>query len=302
MLTIDPRQAALELDGLTVGRILPSLRRRMVGPFIFFDVMGPAKLGPGLALDVRPHPHIGLATVTYLFEGEIVHRDSLGCTQVIRPGEINWMTAGRGIAHSERTPEELRTRTSLLHGLQLWVALPASEEECAPSFEHFDALPETPIDHSRVRLLAGSGWGLTSPVRTLSPLIYAEAHIPAGGSLPLPSEHPELGLYIVDGALTHDQQPLDAKRLHVFDEPPSHLRAETSTHVMLLGGTGFPERRHIWWNFVSSSRDRIERAKQDWLERRFPPVAGDELEFVPLPDSGSKPHPATGAKTQSQSH
>ncbi|HEX7809409.1 MAG TPA: pirin family protein, partial [Thermoanaerobaculia bacterium] len=163
MLTIEPRPAALELDGLTVGRLLPWVRRRMIGPFIFFDVMGPTDLGPGLAMDVRPHPHIGLATVTYLFEGEIVHRDSLGCTQVIRPGEINWMTAGRGIAHSERTPDAIRERGGRLHGLQLWVALPVDAEEHAPMFDHFegDALPMSTIDGVRVRLLAGTGYGMT---------------------------------------------------------------------------------------------------------------------------------------------
>ncbi|HEX7830840.1 MAG TPA: pirin family protein [Thermoanaerobaculia bacterium] len=281
MLTIEPRPAALELDGLTVGRLLPWVRRRMVGPFIFFDVMGPTDLGPGLAMDVRPHPHIGLATVTYLFEGEIVHRDSLGCTQVIRPGEINWMTAGRGIAHSERTPDAIRERGGRLHGLQLWVALPVDAEEHAPMFDHFegDALPMSTIDGVRVRLLAGTGYGMTSPVPALSPLVYAELHVPAGASLPWPGEHPEVGVYIVEGNLGD----LAARMLHVFDDERPSLRADVDTHVMLIGGTGFPEKRHIYWNFVSSSRDRIEQAKTEWIERRFPVVVGDEIEFVPLP-------------------
>jgi len=287
MLTIEPRPAALELDGLTVGRLLPFVRRRMVGPFIFCDVMGPAQLDPGYAMDVRPHPHIGLATVTYLFEGEITHRDSLGCTQVIRPGEINWMTAGRGIAHSERTPAEARERGTRLHGLQLWVALPVEQEEREPSFDHFEALPESTIDGVRVRVLAGTGWGMQSPVPALSPLIYAEAHVPAGASLSMPAEHPELGVYIVRGAMGE----LDANKLHVFDaDAPTHLRADVDTHVMILGGSAFPEKRHIWWNFVSSSRDRIERAKRDWMERRFGLVVGDEDEWVPLPgNAGASP-------------
>jgi hypothetical protein len=289
MLTIDPRPAALELDGLTVGRLLPWARRRMVGPFIFCDVMGPAELGPGFAMDVRPHPHIGLATVTYLFDGEIVHRDSLGCTQIIRPGEINWMTAGRGIAHSERTPDALRGRPSRLHGLQLWVALPKEEEERAPSFDHVDELPETTIDGVRVRVLAGRGWGVTSPVPVLSPLVYAEAHVPDGASLALPEEHPELGVYVVTGALIDGETRLDAGRLHLFDDAHPRLRADGAAHVMLLGGSGFPEKRHIWWNFVSSSRERIERAKEDWMARRFPPVVGDEIEWVPLPEGSRMP-------------
>lgn len=293
MLTIEPRPAALELDGLTVGRLLPWVRRRMVGPFIFLDVMGPAELGPGYAMDVRPHPHIGLATVTYLFAGEIVHRDSLGCTQVIRPGEINWMTSGRGIAHSERTPDEVRARGTRLHGLQLWVALPAHEEERAPSFDHFDrdALPESTIGDVRVRLLAGSGFGMTSPVPALSPLVYAELHVPAGKTLPWPNEHPELGVYVVEGAL----RDLSSKTLHVFDgDERPEIRADVDTHVMMIGGTGFPEKRHIWWNFVSSSPERIERAKVDWMERKFPLVVGDEEEWVPLP-AGAFRQTAAGA-------
>ncbi|HEX2832026.1 MAG TPA: pirin family protein [Thermoanaerobaculia bacterium] len=294
MLTIEPRPAALELDGLTVGRILPWVRRRMVGPFIFLDVMGPAELGPGHAMDVRPHPHIGLSTVTYLFDGEIVHRDSLGCTQVIRPGEINWMTAGRGIAHSERTPESARAHGTRLHGLQLWVALPKHEEERAPTFDHFDrdALPESTIGDARVRLLAGTGWGLTSPVPALSPLVYAEVHVPAGALLPWPEEHPELGLYLVSGRFGE----WTAGKMHVFDGERPELRADGETHVMLIGGSGFPEKRYIWWNFVSSSRERIEQAKGEWMERKFPVVVGDEEEYVPLPADAWRQSPATGAE------
>jgi redox-sensitive bicupin YhaK (pirin superfamily) len=300
MLTIDPRPAALELDGLTVGRLLPWVRRRMVGPFIFLDVMGPAELGPELSMDVRPHPHIGLATVTYLFSGEITHRDSLGCTQVIRAGEINWMTAGRGIAHSERTPRERRDTFLTLHGLQLWVALPASEEECAPGFEHFDReqLPEALLDGVRVRLLAGSGWGLTSPVPALSPLVYGEIHAPAGSKWRLTDEHPEQAVYVVEGELTCAGDTLERGKLHVFDGPAPELSASVDTHAMVIGGAGFPEKRHIWWNFVSSSRDRIERAKEEWRSRQFPLVVGDENEFVPLPDTRQRPAPLAGREDE----
>jgi len=274
MLVIPARPAALELDGPTVGRVLPYVRRRMVGPFIFFDHMGPATFEPGRGMDVRPHPHIGLATVTYLFEGEIVHRDSLGYLQPIRPGEVNWMTAGRGIAHSERTSEELRERGSHLHGIQLWVALPEEHEECDPSFTHYDAeeIPSFDLDGIRVRLIAGSAWGRTSPVVTYSPLVYAELHVRAGDAVPLPAEHRELAIYLVgDGTM------------HVLDDDTRpEFRVEKDAHVMLIGGDPIGK-RHIWWNFVSSSKARIEQAKDDWRAGRFEKVAGDEVEFVPLP-------------------
>lgn len=294
MLTIEPRTASLELDGMTVGRLLPWVRRRMVGPFIFMDAMGPAEFQPGAAMDVRPHPHIGLATVTYLFDGEIVHRDSLGCTQVIRPGEINWMTSGRGIAHSERTPDGVRERGGRLHGLQLWVALPREEEECAPRFDHVDsdALPESIIDGVTYRLLAGSAYGMTSPVPALSPLVYAEVRVPAGAALQLPDEHPELGVYVVEGVV----DGFDPRKLHVFDADRPTLRATEASRVMIIGGSPFPEKRHIWWNFVSSSAERIERAKVDWLERRFPVVIGDEEEYVPLPPNAMRQSPAAGRR------
>ena len=291
-LVIEPRAAALELDGLTVGRILPYVRRRMVGPFIFFDVMGPAVLEPGQGMDVRPHPHIGLATVTYLFDGEIVHRDSLGCTQPIRPGEINWMTAGRGIAHSERMSEVVRAQGSRLHGIQLWVALPEEHEERAPSFDHYDAevIPDFEVDGARVRLLAGSAFGQTSPVVTYSPLVYAEMWVEAGNAIPLTNDE-ELALYLVSGSVLADGVRYDANRMLVLDSP-TRLEAATASHVMLLGGAPLGK-RHIWWNFVSSSRERIELAKRDWLEGRFAKVVGDEIEFVPLPDArlATQPRP-----------
>jgi hypothetical protein len=278
-LVIPSRPAALELDGPTVGRLLPYVRRRMIGPFIFFDHMGPASFAPRSGMDVRPHPHIGLATVTYLFDGVIDHRDSLGVYQPIRPGEVNWMTAGRGIAHSERTPAELRATGSRLHGIQLWVALPEEHEEREPSFDHYDAgaIPEVEADGVRVRLIAGSGWGEESPVRTFSPLVYAEMRLEEGERLPLPDQHPELGAFVVEGAL----DGIAAGNLLVLSGRPS-LRATRAAHVMLIGGAPVGK-RHIWWNFVSSSRERIEQAKRDWRERRFPLVAGDEVEFVPLP-------------------
>ena len=278
-LVIPSRPAALELDGPTVRRLLPYVRRRMIGPFIFFDHMGPATFAAGSGMDVRPHPHIGLATVTYLFEGIIDHRDSLGAFQPIRPGEVNWMTAGRGITHSERTPAELRETGSKLDGIQLWVALPDEHEEREPSFDHYDAgaIPSFDIDGTTVRLIAGSGWGHTSPVRTFSPLVYAEMHLDVGETLPLPDEHPELGGYIVSGAV----EDVAAGNLIVL-KAGATLRATKPAHVMLVGGAGVGK-RHIWWNFVSSSRERIEQAKRDWRERRFPLVVGDEVEFVPLP-------------------
>ena len=282
---IEARAAALELDGLMVGRVLPSVRRRSVGPFVFFDHMGPADLAPGKGMDVRPHPHIGLATVTYLFEGAIVHRDSLGVHQEIRPGEVNWMTAGRGIAHSERSPDGLRAKGSRLHGIQLWVALPLEEEEREPSFDHYDAemIPEIEIGAVRGRLIAGTGWGAASPVRTFSPLVYAHLDLPRGATVPWPEGHPELAVYVVSGALSDGADTFASGRLVVAaDGAPAPIRAIEDAHVMVIGGTSVG-RRHVFWNFVSSSRDRIEQAKRDWRERRFPLIPGDEVEFVELP-------------------
>jgi redox-sensitive bicupin YhaK (pirin superfamily) len=275
-----------DLGGFSVGRLLPAPARRLVGPFIFFDHMGPVQFAPGQGIDVRPHPHINLATVTYLFEGEIVHRDSLGSEQPIRPGAINWMTAGRGIVHSERTGAELRKNATRLHGLQLWVALPRAHEEVEPDFRHYAAgrLPEIEIGRVRVRVLVGTAYGATSPVHTLSPLFYVDATIPAGAELPLPSEHAERALYVVDGTLSCAGDRIEATRMVVFaPDATSVLRAESPTRVVLLGGAPIDGERHIWWNFVSSSKERIEQAKRDWRENRFPPVPG-ETEFIPLPE------------------
>jgi redox-sensitive bicupin YhaK (pirin superfamily) len=276
-----------DLGGFAVGRVLPSAARRLVGPFIFFDHMGPADLPAGRGLDVRPHPHIGLATVTYLFEGEIVHRDSLGSHQPIRPGAINWMTAGRGIVHSERTGPELRRAGSRMHGLQLWVALPLAHEESEPAFHHHSAetLPSLEIGGARIRVLAGSAFGKSSPVKVLSPLFYVEAAMPAGCELPVPSEHEERAAYIVDGIVTCGGEQAERGRMLVFAKGAEvALRAMTDARIALIGGAPIDGERHIWWNFVSSSEARIEQAKRDWKEGRFPKVPGDKAEFIPLPE------------------
>jgi hypothetical protein len=276
-----------DLGGLSVGRVLPSAQRKLVGPFIFFDHFGPVAFEPGQGIDVRPHPHINLATVTYLFEGEIVHRDSLGSLQAIRPGAINWMTAGRGIVHSERTGPELRKAGSRLHGLQLWVALPQAQEETEPDFRHYPAagLPEIRQGGARVRVLAGTAYGAASPVRTASPLFYVEAMVPAGGELPLPEEHPERAAYVVEGRMRCGEALIEPARMAIFAPGPTPpLRAESAARVALIGGAPLDGGRQMWWNIVSSSRERIERAKRDWKEGRFAPVPG-ETELIPLPES-----------------
>jgi len=276
-----------ELGGVAIRRVLPAAARRMVGPFTFLDEMHGA-FAAGQGLDVPPHPHIALATVTYLFDGEIVHRDSLGSRQPIRPGDINWMTAGRGIVHSERTATDQRQQASRLHGLQLWAALPLAHEEAPPSFHHHPAarLPERVLDGIRLRVLAGSAFGMTSPVETLSPLFYVEAVLPAGGTLPLPSEHEERALYVVEGSVGCGVERTEPGRMLVFIPGASvTLRAEMPARIVLLGGAPLDGKRYIHWNFVSSSRERIEQAKRDWTSRRFATVPGDEIEFVPLPGS-----------------
>lgn len=275
-----------DIGGFSVRRLLPFRARRMVGPFVYFDEMGPRDLAPGEGLDVLPHPHIGLATVTYLSDGELLHRDSLGSRQPIRPGEVNWMTAGRGIVHSERTPPELRERGSRLHGLQLWVALPLAHEEDEPSFDHHPgpSLPETVREGVRIHVLAGSAYGLVSPVRALSPLFYVDAAMPASTRVRLPEEHEERALYVLRGAVACGGERVEPGRMLVF-EPGARVTvaAQEAARLVLLGGAPLDGKRHIDWNFVSSSRERIERARRDWQERRFPSVPGDEVEFVPLP-------------------
>jgi redox-sensitive bicupin YhaK (pirin superfamily) len=275
-------------DGFRVRRLLPAAERRMVGPFIFFDHMGPVRMEPGRGLDVRPHPHINLATITYLFEGEILHRDSLGTVQPIQPGALNWMTAGRGIVHSERSPDAARAAGVSLHGLQLWVALPRAQEEAPPSFQHHAAgdLPALSRDGARLRVIAGSVYGAASPVRVLSPLFYVDAQLDPGAELALPEEHAQRAVYVVEGSVACDGEAHGPGRMLVFREgAPARIHTREPSRVMLLGGAGLDGERHVFWNFVSSSRERIERAKADWREKRFPKVPGDEVEFIPLPDS-----------------
>lgn len=286
---IDTRARDL-VDGFKVRRALPSRQRRMVGPFIFLDQMGPELLREGRGLDVAPHPHIGLATVTYLFAGELLHRDSLGSVQPIRPGEVNWMTAGRGIAHSERTPQEMRAVGSDLFGIQSWVALPTQYEETDPTFVHHDA-SELPIveDHGkRVRLICGSLYGARSPVRLLSDMFYAEVILEGNARLQVPIDYEERAAYVVEGSigLAPEGETFHAGQLIVF-KPASEiiLNASGQARLMLLGGEPLEGRRHIWWNFVSSSPERIEQAKNDWKSGRFSPVV-DETEFIPLPETG----------------
>ncbi len=281
------RGQARSVDGFTVSRLLPSVLRKHVGPFTFFDHLGPSELPAGRGLDVRPHPHIGLSTVTYVIEGEIVHRDSLGFEQAIRPGAVNWMTSGRGITHSERTSSELRKTGSRLHVAQLWVALPTAHEEMEPEFHHHPAetLPELELGGVKLRVLAGSAYGRTSPVRIFSPLFCAEALLPSGATLSLPEEHAERGVYVLSGSLSCDGETLEERSLAIFNPggTPS-VRAETPSRVLLLGGDPPDGPRYIEWNFVSSSRERIELAKQQWQAGKFPKVPGDEIEFIPLPE------------------
>jgi redox-sensitive bicupin YhaK (pirin superfamily) len=276
-----------DIGGFDVARLLPSVARRLVGPFIFFDHMGPAEFAPSHGMDVRPHPHIGLATVTYLFEGEILHRDSLGSHQPIRPGDINWMTAGRGIVHSERTGPELRSTGSRINGLQLWIALPTTLEETEPEFHHHPAhtLPALELGGAQLRVLAGTAYGQTSPVHTFSPLFYIDAVLPDGCELAVPNEYEERAAYVVQGAITCGADRAERGRMLVFTPGRDVvLRAAADARIVLIGGAPLDGKRHIFWNFVSSSTERIERAKQDWKDGRFAKVPGDELEFIPLPE------------------
>jgi redox-sensitive bicupin YhaK (pirin superfamily) len=272
-------------DGFHVRRALPSRQRRMVGPFVFFDQMGPTVLRAGSGLDVRPHPHIGLATVTYLFDGEIIHRDSLGNTQAIRPGEVNWMIAGRGIVHSERTAADKRAAGSSVSGIQTWIALPKAEEERAPSFRHHAAgeLPLIEGEGKSLRLIAGSLCGARSPVATLSDMFYADVTLAADARLPVPTEHEERALYILRGRVDVDGSAFDANQLVVLrPQQAVTVRALAPSQLLLLGGAPMDGARHVWWNFVSSSSERIEQAKADWREGRLGSVPGD-AEFIPLP-------------------
>jgi redox-sensitive bicupin YhaK (pirin superfamily) len=275
-----------DLGGFFVRRALPSAQRRMVGPFIFFDHMGPAEFRDGQGIDVRPHPHIGLATVTYLFAGEIMHRDSLGSVAAIEPGAVNWMSAGRGIAHSERTASDHRVAGEPLHGLQCWVALPAATEEGAASFVHHDAdeLPVTTGEGKTVRLVAGRFLGMTSPVVTGWETLMADVTLAAGASLPLDADTEERAIYIVSGEVEIAGDRFEAGRLLVF-KPGDRITvtATAPARIAVVGGAAMDGPRHIWWNFVSSRKERIEQAKADWKAGRFEGVPG-ETEFIPLPE------------------
>jgi redox-sensitive bicupin YhaK (pirin superfamily) len=269
--------------GFLIRRLLPAVQRQAVGPFLFFDHFGPISAGPGDNHDVRPHPHIGLATVTYLFEGAMEHRDSTGVVQRIEPGAINWMTAGRGIVHSERTPADQRSVPRRSHGLQLWAALPAADEEVPPSFVHTPAaaIPELEVGGARLRVLIGEAFGAASPVAVRSPTLYLDIALSAGDAFPLPPA--EERVYVVQGQATLDGQPLPEHHMAVLDagsEPM--LAADADSRVVLIGGAPLGH-RHLWWNFVSSRKERIVQAADDWAAQRFPAVPG-ESEFIPLPE------------------
>ncbi|MBT0782347.1 pirin family protein [Paracoccus sp. pheM1] len=284
---------ARDLGGFEVRRALPAPRRQMVGPFIFFDQMGPAEFLTGGGIDVRPHPHIGLATVTYLYQGEFHHRDSTGADQMVYPGEVNWMIAGSGVTHSERTSEEMRKQPGSLFGIQTWVALPEAEEDRAAAFEHHgrEALPFLDEGGKQVRLILGSAWGERAPVKTFTETFYADVVLAAGASLPLPDDHEDRGVYVVEGSIRVAGQSFEAGRMMVF-RPGDHISlkaGEAGARLMVLGGETMNGPRYISWNFVASSQERIDAAKEawaqgDWEHGRFRLPPGDESEFIPLPD------------------
>ncbi|WP_343714135.1 pirin family protein [Inquilinus sp.] len=279
-----PRTA--DIGGFEVRRAVPSMQKRSVGPFVFVDEFGPTLFGAGDGIDVPPHPHIGLATVTYLFAGEQTHRDSLGTRQLIRPGDVNWMTAGSGIAHSERTPPALRATGSTLFGVQTWVALPAAHEEVAPSFAHhgIDDLPVIEDAGKSVRLIVGSAYGARSPVATFSETLYLDAALQAGAVLPLPAEHEERAVYVVSGRVRIGGDDFPPRQLLVLRPgDPVAVEALEETRLMVFGGEPLDGPRRLWWNFVARSRERIEQAKEDWREGRFGTIP-DETERLPLPE------------------
>jgi redox-sensitive bicupin YhaK (pirin superfamily) len=285
-LVIDARSR--DLGGFAVRRALPSIGRRLVGPFIFFDHMGPADMPLGTGIDVRPHPHIELATVTYLFDGEIDHRDSLGSMQTIRPGDVNWMIAGRGIVHSERSSPESRRSGVHIHGIQSWVALPIDRERTEPHFAHHPAatIPKVRLDGARLEIIAGTAYGETSPVGVLSPTLYVHAQLDTGARLPIDDTHEDRAVYVAEGVVTCDGRTLRPGAMLVLRPRASvTIAAEERSRVMIVGGGKLSGERHIEWNFVSSSKERIERAKGDWQNGRFPKVPGDDVEFIPLPGS-----------------
>lgn len=275
-----------DLGEFTVRRSLPDARRKLVGPFIFFDHMGPAEFAPGNGVNVRAHPHIGIATITYLFDGVIRHRDSLGYDQEIRPGAVNWMTTGSGIVHSERTPPAMKEAGSSLHGIQSWVALPDGDEERDAAFDHYPAedIPGVTRDGAAIRVILGDAYGVSSPVRTASETLYVELRIDAGAEIGIEAESVEKAVYVVAGDIVVDGEAVSEGTLVTFaDNTAPSISATTDAHVMLLGGEPIASDRTIWWNFVSSSKARIEQAKDDWREGRFDMIDG-ESEFIPLPE------------------
>ena len=276
-----------DLGGFKVHRTLPSKPRTMVGPFIFFDQMGPAILDKGTGIDVRPHPHINLATVTYLFNGAIDHRDSLGTFATIEPGAVNLMTAGSGIVHSERSPQSERDAGPELSGIQTWLALPEAVEEMDPAFEHVprNKLPLIQGDKAIARVIMGSLWGVEAPTTCYADTIYADIGLEPGGSIPIDAEADERAIYVALGTATLDGMTLEPMVLYVLKPGVDMtLRSETGARVMLCGGEDFATERHVWWNFVSSDRERINQAKHDWKEQKFPKVPGDDKEFIPIPE------------------
>jgi len=284
-LLIKPREH--DLGDFVVRRLLPFAQRRMVGPFIFFDHMGPAVFPPGRGIDVRPHPHIGLATITYLFEGQILHRDSVGSEQTIDPGDLNWMIAGSGIAHSERVTDEVRQNGQRLHGLQLWIALPASGEETNPEFHHYPAaaLPKGGANGAEWTLIAGTAYGCMSPAKTFSPMAYLDIRLAAGASLELPRNVPEKAIYVIEGDVAVDGITVAPFEMAAWNKGETlTISAAGGAHLVMIGGAPLAEPRFIYWNFVSTSKERLEQAKLDWKNGRFAKVAGDEIEFIPLPD------------------
>lgn len=297
---------AHDIGGFEVRRALPATQRQMIGPFIFFDQIGPGEFLTGKGLDVRPHPHIGLSTVTYLFDGAIQHRDSLGTDESIEPGDVNWMTAGQGITHSERTATPSRLHSNRLFGIQSWVALPRALEETAPSFVHHaaDTLPVIADAGINLRLIAGRGWGLRSPVQTSSELFYADAVLQPGAHLPMPDDQEERGAYVVQGEVEIAGSRFEAGRMLLFraNDRVSLRAGPNGARLLLLGGAVMDGPRHLFWNFVSSSRERIEQAKADWKAGRFGTVPGDDKEFIPLPEqrvsaAPSVQAPAAGSPT-----
>ncbi len=278
--------ATHDIGGFKVHRTLPHRERTMVGPFLFFDQMGPAHLPPGQGIDVRPHPHINLATVTYLFDGAIGHRDSLGTEIVIRPGAVNLMTAGHGIVHSERSPGDERADGPALSGIQTWLALPDGREEIDPAFEHVPAgdLPIVEGAGVNARVIMGSLWGKSAPTTTYAGTIYADIALAAGASVPIDADADERAIYLVEGDAVLEGVPLEPQKLYVLRPGiAATLRTTGGARAMLAGGDAFKTPRHVWWNFVSSSRERIEEARRAWMAREFPVVPGDEIEWIPIP-------------------